>query len=1274
MSRLTNATPAAPRPGNTQPIPFPDAHATPQTNEVVVFIGPENLVTEQRTGWLETTLARAWREHRPRFRHMGWEGDTVYRQNRMENWGSWKENLQAVEATTVFVWFGQLEALDRTRTPADFITAYVTLLDRLAQRTPRLVLVAPPPFEKPTDPRVPDNTPRNVIVQLHAEALRQLAARRGLVFVDLFKPLSQRPADAVPLTRDGLHYTPDALLEVAGVFASALGIPAPSPGDDALRGAVVEKNRLWFDTWRPMNWAFAYGDRTTQPFAQGASGRPPLVEELRSFQPRLDHADATVHAIALGQPAPEPLPAPPPRANPEAATPEEEMSRFKLRDGFAVNLFADEKLRVARPVQIRWDERGRLWVACTPAYPQLQPGERANDYLLVLEDTDGDGKADSSSVFAEGLTMPMGMEFGDGGVYVCENTQLVHLRDTDGDGRADSRRVVLSGFGTGDTHQTINSVRWGPDGRLWFTQGYHIWSYVESPGGITELNRSGLWRLNPRTLKLESFLNESAAGLNCWGVAFDDFGQVFHGSGADFVLWHTTPALIPTLHPLNLGAGFAGSRGKSMEPEFLVSSALPDDLRGAVLKSIYFTSQIGLYRLHDDGAGFRSEDLGDLISSSSNEFRPVESRVGPDGAIYICDWLNPVIGHYQASYRDPRRDQSHGRIWRMIAKDKPALTRPRLEAMDAAQLIAQFESPERWVRDTARYTLFRRPKAEVITAADAILAREEGRTERSARLLYEVSGVFAAHEEARPVIIERLLGSENFRWRAWAARLVGLWATQIPDPLSWLTRAVADEHPRVRMEAVVAASQVPSAEAVKVATLVMDQPMDGSVQHALTQCIHALAPRWQPALADGSLDFGPRLHALARVLTTVGDPRAIGRVRELLQSGNAKGPVRDGLLGVLVEHGSPEDVTFAIGQAPDSQAVMNALVTVAFRRQDEGYHKVLEQLLTSPFPVGRIAGCRVAQAWNQDFGQLPRIRELAFRDNATNPERIAAIAALGRIRGKAIVPDLLPLTESTNTAVRQAAFEAVAPHELPTVAARLAKLLAESRTEADVPATLEPLLALKGGPNALAAALPNATPRAEVARWALQHLGRIGRDDRALVDALRAAAGIQATRLEYSAEVVARVLADARDHGDAKRGAALLRSPDMACLGCHKIGNEGGPSEGPPLGPDLTAIGRAMTPELIVEAVFWPRRQVKEGFLLTQVLTRDDHQWQGYKLTEDSVELRLRNLAGGPEIRVRKADIKERTDVGTLMPEGQLDALPEPQRADVIRYLLDLGR
>jgi len=1235
---------------------FKDDRFALGTNEVVVFMGPENMVIEQRTGWLETALADAYKDVRPRFRSMGWEGDTVYRQNRMMNWGSWKENLDAVGATTVFLWFGQLEAFDDDKSLLDFMTAYGELIKQVEQRTPRVVLIAPTPFEKPADSRVPDNTPRNETLRKYNDAIRTLAVQYHCLYVDAFLPPLRRNAVAGRLTRDGIHLTDAGMWEVAGMIAKELRIVRPVPKQEPLRRAIAEKNRLWFDTWRPMNWAFAYGDRTTQPFAQAANNRPALVDELTRFRTVMAQADAEVHAVALNQPRPEPLPHDPPRADPPAPTPEEEMSRFQIRQGFAVNLFADEKLGVIRPLQIRWDEQGRLWVLCAPSYPQLQLGEKANDYLIVLEDTDGDGRADKVTRVAEGLTMPMGFEFGDDGIYICDNTQLIHLRDTDGDG-------------TGDTHQTINSVRWGADGALWFTQGYHIWSSIETPHGIVELNRSGLWRYNPRTRELHSYLNESTAGLNCWGVTFDDFGQVFHGSGADFVIWHSTPALIPTLHPLNLGAGFAGSKGKSMEPEFLGSSHLPPDLQGVLMKSVYYTSQVRLYRLRDDGAGFASEDLGDLLASTGNEFRPVESRVGPDGAIYVCDWLNPVIGHYQASYRDPRRDHSHGRVWRVTAQGRELVPRPALEKMNAAGLVAQLKSPERWVREQA---LYRKPKAETVAAADKALAGESGQSLEGARLLYELSGVFAAHEEARAAIMDKLFASDDFRWRAWAAHLAGVWARQVPDPLAYIRRAVTDSHPRVRMEGVVAASYIPSAEAIKVATLAMDRPMDTSVDYALTQCIHALARYWQPAMQSGKLDFGDRFGAMARVLTTSGDTNVVARVREMVRSGKA-GAARDGLLSVLIEYGGPSDMEFAINQGGESKVVLDSLIAVAFRKQDQGYHVVLEQLLTSRFPIGRIAGCRVATAWGQDFGQLPRIRKIAFDESSTIPERAAAVTAIARIRGRESLPELLPLTANPDVTLRLVVLEALAPFDSGTVATRSVELLAKARSADEAGRALSPLLGTKDGATVLAKGITEQRLAAPSARLALQWLQKTGHDEPALTSALNAAAGLAGDRLEYSPALVAQLIADARTRGDARRGNEWMHSSEMACLGCHRIGNEGGVSDGPPLAPELTAIGRAMTPELIVEAVLWPKRQVKEGFLLTQVTTRDGHQYQGYKSSENLAELRLRQV-DGTEVVLRKPEIQKRTDDGTLMPEGLLDALDAGQRLDVLRYLLELGR
>jgi putative heme-binding domain-containing protein len=1258
--------------------PFPERRFALVPGDVVVFIGPENSVIEQQYGEIELRLTVAHREARPKFRHMGWEGDTVYRQNRMENWGSWRENLDAVGATVVVTWFGQTEAFDTTKTSADFISAYGRLLDELSQRTARVVILSPTPFEEAPDPRLPDNRFRNTIVEKHASLSSELARERGAVFVDLFSALSLRPAGSAPLTRDGFHFTRDGLREIASVVSSGLAIDPKAVdasfdevgtrGVRALGDAIIEKNRLWFDTWRCMNWAFAYGDRTTQPFASGTPTRPRFVEELQQYRPLVAHADASIHAIAARDTLPEPLPPAPHRPDPAALSPEQQMANFVVRDGFEVRLFADETNGVVRPVQIRWDDAGRLWVLCVPSYPQLQPGERGHDYLVVVEDLDGDGRADGSRRVAEGLNMPMGFELGDGGVYLCESTQLVHLRDTDGDGAMDNRRVVLSGFGTGDSHQTLNSIRWGPDGCLWFSQGYHIWSYVETPHGNVELHRSGLWRLDPRTLELHSFLNESTAGLNCWGVTFDDYGQVFHASGADVAVWHTTPALISTLHPLSLGPGLAHSRGKSMEPEFLGSSQLPDELRGALLKSVYFTSQVLLYRLHDQGSSFRSEELGELISSRGTEFRPLETRVGPDGAIWICDWLNPVIGHYQASYRDPRRDRSHGRIWRVFAKGRPLLEAPRLDRRSARELVEALTSSERQVREAARVALFRRARDEALAAADAALVSEDGRSETSARRLYGLSSVYAAHGEHRPEIIDRLLSSPDFRWRAWGTRLVGAGARRLESPLVLIARSAADEHPRVRLEAVVAASRVRSARAIEVATRVLEKPTDFAIEHALTQCIHALAPEWQDALARGELDFEGRTSALARILVTHGSENAVATVRRLLAGVDVVGAARDSLWAVLVETGTTEDIQHAIVAAGNVASVLAALVRRAPELGIEGREGILALLLRDTDTPRRVAACRVIAAW-RDRTLLDPVTRLLSDPGTSREERSAAILTVGAVEKAAARDALIPFLDEKDLALRNAALEALAPIDPELIAVRVARFLRDARASVDFDPLLLPHTSLREGPRALAQALADDPPDEETARRVLAWLGEKGKDDRDLLDALGRIAGYEPVRPEYDASLVRTLVEAAKREGDVDRGAVVFRSARAACTTCHRVGAEGGVA-----GPDLTAIGRAMTAEVITESVYWPKRQVKEGYLLTSIVTSDGAVIQGYLERERGSSITLRDAATGETRSIAKSSIAEHESAGTLMPEGLLDGSSDRERLDLLAYLFGLGR
>ncbi|HLX64805.1 MAG TPA: family 16 glycoside hydrolase [Planctomycetota bacterium] len=1242
-------------------------------NEVIVFAGPENMVAEQRSGWIETALTLFGSDKKPRFRHMGWEGDTVYRQNRMENYGTWKSNLDAVDATAVVAWFGQIEAFEE-KPAAEFKAAYAKLLDEFAKRTPRIVILSPTAFARPVfHPLAPDNRPRNALVAQYAQAARELAEERGYAYIDLVGSVDRKIN-----TRDGFHFdsTFDVAVEIYKQLAG--GDTAKAQGQlmilaKRLRSEIVEKNRLWFDAWRCSNWAFAYGDRTTQPFATASDKFPAFVDDLKRYRPLIANADARIYAVLLeneppARPDPEPA-----IAAPDAKSPDEEMKSFTLYPGFSISLFADESQGIVKPIQMRWDERGRLWVLCAPSYPQLQPGKIANDYLLMLEDTSGSGKADKVTRVIEGLNMPMGFEFGTGGaragggVYVCESTQLTHYK-FDADGKPGGREVVLSGFGTGDSHQMINSLRWCPDGHLWFTQGYHIWSYVETPYGVSELNRSGLWRFNPRTLKLDGFFNDSTAGLNSWGVTFDDYGQVFHGGGANNCLYYSTPGLIPTLHPLKYREDFCVSRGKSMEPEFLESRHLPDELQGVLLKSTYFTSQVSMYRIHDDGAGFKSEPLPDLIASKSNDFRPLETRAGPDGAIYICDWLNPIIGHYQASYRDPRRDKTHGRIWRMTADGRPLVQRPPLEKMNAAELCEQLKSPERWTRDQARRLLYAKPKAEAIAATDGLLNIIDGNENR---LLYEISGVYLAHEEPRPELANRLLHSTDFRLRCWGVRLIGCWHNSLPKSIDWLTRAASDEHPRVRMEACVAASYLNSFDALKAATLVLDKPRDFSIDYALTQCIFALAQPFEKVLAEGNAGFDDRTHALIHVLNTLGGKENATAIMKLIDAGKAAGKAREDLLIALAESAGADELKYALEKGASSARVLNALVeTVRLRKIKPAgdLNAPVEILLATQDSELRAAALRLAGAW-QIKALAERANSAALNANAPAAERAAAVFALASLNGKTAAPALLNLTRDNAAPVRIAAIESLAPLNLNDAAPRAAELLSAVKSADEAGPLLKPFMPLNGGAQALAKQIAEKKLPPDSANAALQWLAKTGHDDPALLAALNAAAGIAAQTREYSAELVTKLVADAKTIGDKTRGEKLFKSAELSCLKCHKVGTEGAS-----VGPELTSVARGLSQELIVEGVLWPKRQVKEGYLLTQLALKDGTRHQGFKHAETATTLTLRSTDDNSLKSFDKSEIKKRNDAGTIMPDGLVDRLTQKQLSDLLKYLMTLGQ
>ncbi len=1262
---------------------FTDHQFSLAEGDVVVFVGQTDMVRSRLNPTLEAMLADHFASVKPRFRNMAWEGDTVYEQWRDIDFGTWDAQLRCVGATVVIAQFGQMEALGGIDRVDQFVAAYERLLDEFEKQTSRIVLLSPRPFEEPLSKQMPNHVGKQQELEAYVRAIARLAERRGYLFVDLFASLINAKSR---LTANGIHLTTDAQSVVARIVASELGVAASDP-NTPLWSAIREKNRLWFDNWRPMNWSFAFGDRTSQPFGRPGGGKPALRVELEEFQPLISAADRTIHECAIQGCPPNTLKdnsAVEPRARNELPTTdhdhsiEAELKSFTLTDGFEMNLFASEADGIVKPAQMRWDDRGRLWVLCIPTYPHIDPGAKPADYVMVCEDTDGDGRADKFERFADGLFMPMGIEFGAGGVYLCEATELVHLKDTDGDGKADSRTVVLSGFGTADSHQMINSLTWGPSGELWFTQGHHAYSHVETPWGISQLHKSGLWRYRPRTGRLQSFFNMSSAGLNCQGLTYDRWGQVFHNSAAWSGGFYTVAGMIPTARPLKYMALAVPDR-RNTGFEFLDTQHVAPELQGTVVWGGYLSNSVHLHRIVNDGSGFTAEVLPDLVTSSRIEFRPVNIRVGPDGGIYVCDWYNAVIGHYQASYRDPKRDRSHGRIWRITAKDRPLVSPPALEEMSPRELLDALRSPEALTRYNAKRRLFDLPTRQAVQAVDSWLASIDPDDDQAEHLLLQAVGIYEAHEAVRPDALQRLLQADDARVRAYGARVVGNWASRLENPLDLLGGCAVDEHPRVRLEAIVACSHIEMPRSIAIAALAAEMPRDRYIDYALSQCVHALEPVWYPALQRGELDLAENPDRFRIVLELAGSKDTAGLIRQLAENPQLSSDGHESLLALLVTVGGPDQMRFALEQAPRSRTVMKSLLSVAkvHRRKPNG------DLLSffSPW-IDSPKDSEMQRLWIQLAGAwkvttLADDIRRAIADPALPETALAAaILSLAQLEGAEAHDEITTYLETNldRQLITESVVQAVSMYSTQHAADLAAPLLASSHDQSHTARLISVFLGRAGGTKQLASSLAQLDSRGlTVSRdnAILMHraLSASGRQDEALLQVINNVLGTHWKGVEFSREYVNRLAREVMDSGNADNGRQVYQSKLANCAACHKIAGQGGD-----FGPDLSIIGAGRTLEALIESVLWPNRQVREGFMSVRVLTSEGQFFIGYGVNETDDEFHLRDPSTGEVRRVRRDDIEEISEVGSMMPAGLTAGMTREELRDLMRFISELGK
>lgn len=439
----------------------------------------------------------------------------------------------------------------------------------------------------------------------------------------------------------------------------------------------------------------------------------------------------------------EPLPFQEPFSQPESE------QFIQVPAGFELELFASEP-DIINPIAFDWDEKGRLWVIETVDYPNEVRDEdgMGDDRIKICEDTDGDGKADKFTIFADQLNIPTSLVFANGGVIVSQAPHFLFLQDTDGDDKADVREILITGWGTYDTHAGPSNLTYGFDNQIWGTLGYS--GFEGRIAGKDFDFRQGFYRFKPDASEFEYLTRTSN---NTWGLGFSETFDVFGSTANNAHSWYmaipdryfegiegiparggTKIANYYNYHPItdrfrqvDVFGGFTAAAGHHL----YTARAFPEEYWNKVALVCEPTGHLlAKVKLVKEGAGFRAEDGWNVLASADEWVSPVHAEVGPDGAVWIADWYNFIIQHnptpnperggYQAengkgnAHINPLRDRTHGRIYRIVHKQAPDYRQPRLSKDNPTSLVNTLAHDNLFWRLTAQRLLVERGKQDIL--------------------------------------------------------------------------------------------------------------------------------------------------------------------------------------------------------------------------------------------------------------------------------------------------------------------------------------------------------------------------------------------------------------------------------------------------------------------------------------------------------------------------------------------------------------------------------
>jgi putative membrane-bound dehydrogenase-like protein len=953
-------------------------------------------------------------------------------------------------------------------------------------------------------------------------------------------------------------------------------------------------------------------------------------------------------------------------------SPADVMKYFRVAEDLEIEQLLAEPI-VEQPVFLNFDERGRMWVVQFRQYPapagltavshdghwravydKVPPPPpkhfRGADKITIHESTKNNGVFDKHTTFVDGLNITTAVERGRGGVWVLNPPYLLFYPDANHDDVPDGDPVVhLAGFGLEDTHSVANSLRWAPDGWLYAAQGSTVSGHIMRPGIDKEpkWNTMGqlIWRYHPETRRFEIF---SEGGGNAFGVEVDTKGRIFSGhNGGNTRGFHYMQGAYlqkgfekhgPLSNPYAFGY-FPPMKHPAVERfthNFIIydGGTLPAHYNGKLFGVEPLQGRVVESEITPDKSSFKTEDITRVLSSDDRWFRPVDIKVGPDGAIYLCDWYDQQVNHFRN--QEGRIDRSNGRIYRLKAKGGKPAGAFDLSKLSSAQLIEQLGHANKWYRQTALRLLADRKDKSVIPAlTQQVLAKDGQLALESLWALYLSGGLTEA------TALKTLDHADPFV-RMWTARLM-CDENKVPAAVAEKLAQVAqrEKHLEARDDLACSARRLPAKEDLAIVRnlLAHDEDVDDNRVPLLL---------WWAIESKAESDRA-QVMALFEDTTLWGHVIVKQHILERVMRRYAQAGTRQDLLTCAK--------LFALSPSKEHTKELMKGFEAAF--QGRSLTGLPEELIVAMarFDAGSVAlGLRQGK---QDA--ITKALQTIADDKAKASTRAQYIGILGEVKTSAAVPVLLKLVEGkSDAALQKAALTALQAYDDPKVGERVVSRYNALGAETQ-PAAQSLLASRAGWSKQWLEAISAGNIKADTVPQNVVNAVKVHKDPAvaALAEKIWGKRGRPTTaEMEQQIQRLAAVVRGGK--GEPYAGRTLFQA---ACAGCHTFFSQGGQ-----VGPDLTTYKRDELDTLLLNIIN-PSAEIREGFENNVVETKDDRSLNGFIVEKNDQFVVLRGLDGQNVTLDRKEILKLEAAGMSLMPEGLLDALSEQQVRDLFAYL-----